>query len=197
MPHAKPELVADTMISPRHSALGQGRSSTASSVASNPCPHYPQFEACRRWTGARTLRARERRPRGLGACRKLSERAGSPKPVTRRDLSICSNVCAERPDKLDHRQKLALTLIRYISKCVCVGANDDHQRRVRSAVPPGAPGGSDAAEKGADECWRTRSALRPHEADHVGAFRQAEGRRSRDGGAQRNERHLSPQPVDP
>src|SRR5262245_36559612 len=30
-----------------------------------PCPHYPRFEACRRWTGTRTLRAGSR-PAGAG-----------------------------------------------------------------------------------------------------------------------------------
>ena len=33
------------------------RSSSASSVASNPCPHYANFRPCRRWTGTCTLRA--------------------------------------------------------------------------------------------------------------------------------------------
>src|SRR5262249_48638749 len=54
-----------------------------------------------------------------------------------------------------------------------------------------------APEEGTDECRRAGSSLRPHQTDHVGPFRQAQGRRSRHDGAERNEHHLSPQPVDP
>jgi hypothetical protein len=94
-PTLKGEIPKRPQIPPQQSALAPGlrdlrcagrasQTPIAPADRGAPIPRFP------------SLAAFERRPSGLGACGKLSERAGIPKPVTLSDVSSRSKVCEQK-----------------------------------------------------------------------------------------------------